>query len=169
MTSKIIFHGAEALIVLDKNRIIKERVKKSYRISELDEKIRKLRTRREAKLLEKASKTIPVPKIIKADEKSKEILMEFVKGKRISDSLRDFSEEQQLEIFRKIGENIAKPALTLVRLPMLQLRNWSNKWRPVTWTATAATVCWYMATALLKKRCCHRSQRNLGVCSKYVP
>ena len=54
MGQKIIQRGAEAEIILSGNQIIKNRIKKSYRIPELDEKIRKLRTRSEAKLLEKA-------------------------------------------------------------------------------------------------------------------
>ena len=83
MKPKIIFHGAEAIILKDKKNIIKKRVKKSYRISELDERIRKLRTRSETRLLEKASEKIPVPKIIKSDEKSKKIIMKFIDGKKI--------------------------------------------------------------------------------------
>ena len=58
---KLIARGAEAKIILSNNLIIKDRIKKSYRIPELDEKIRKLRTRAEAKLLNKASKIINVP------------------------------------------------------------------------------------------------------------
>jgi len=108
MTQKLLFQGAEALIILDKNKILKKRVKKSYRLPELDEKIKKLRTRSEARFLEKASKLIPVPKIIKVDEKEKEILMEFIKGKKLSDKLENFSEKQQSEIFKQIGKNIAK-------------------------------------------------------------
>ena len=108
MTDNIIFHGAEAIILKDKNTIIKKRVKKSYRIQELDERMRKLRTRNEAKLLEKASEKIPVPKVLDSDEKSKEIIMEFIDGKKLSDDLDDFSEKKQLEIFKQIGENLSK-------------------------------------------------------------
>ena len=107
-TQKIIFHGAEAIILKDKNNIIKKRVRKSYRIPELDERIRKLRTRHETRLLEKASEEIPVPRIIKSDEKSKKIIMEFIDGKKISDNLDNFSEKKQLEIFSQIGKNISK-------------------------------------------------------------
>ena len=108
MKQKILFHGAEAIILLDKDKIIKKREKKSYRINELDDKIRRLRTRKETKLLEKASNLIPVPRIIKVDEKEKEIQMEFVKGKKLSDELESFSKIWQLKIFKQIGENIAK-------------------------------------------------------------
>ena len=53
---KIIAQAAEAIIIQKENLIIKKRIKKSYRISELDEKIRKLRTRNEAKLLKNPEK-----------------------------------------------------------------------------------------------------------------
>ena len=108
MKPKILFQGAEALILLDKNKIIKKRVKKSYRLKELDDKIRKLRTRSETRLLEKASKIIPVPKIIKMNEKEKEISIEFIQGKKLSDELYNFTEKKQYLVMKKIGENIAK-------------------------------------------------------------
>ena len=108
MKPKTIFQGAEALILLNKNIIIKKRVEKSYRIPKLDEKIRKLRTRSETKLLERASKIIPVPKIISINEKSKEILMKFIKGEKLSDNLNDFPEKKQYLVMKKVGENIVK-------------------------------------------------------------
>ena len=106
--SKILFRGAEAIISRDKNEIIKQRVKKSYRITELDDKIRKLRTRSEAKLIEKASKVIPTPKILKVKEENKEIIMELVQGKKLSESLELFNEKIQKEILKQIGENLAR-------------------------------------------------------------
>ncbi|MFQ5532136.1 MAG: hypothetical protein ACE5ES_05980 [Candidatus Nanoarchaeia archaeon] len=75
ITSKIIQQGAEAVILQRGDKIIKKRIKKSYRILELDEKIRKLRTRGEARIYEKASKLIPLPKIISSNEKTKENIM----------------------------------------------------------------------------------------------
>lgn len=107
MTSKIIFQGAEAVILLDEGEIIKKRIKKSYRIAELDERIRKLRTRSETKLLDKASKVIPVPKVKKTNEEDKEIIMDFIYGKKLSDNLDNFPEEKQLKIFEQIGKQIA--------------------------------------------------------------
>ena len=104
---KIIQQGAEA-IIKQGEFIIKERKEKSYRIPEIDEKIRKLRTRSEAKLLEKASEIIPVPKVIKIDEEKKEIHMEYIKGKKLSECLDNFSEKEQIQISEKIAENIAK-------------------------------------------------------------
>ena len=76
--------GAEATIFLDKNQIIKKRVKKNYRIEEIDSVLRKSRTRREAKILEK----IPVkaPKIL-GTNKEDTIQMEFINGKKVRDVL----------------------------------------------------------------------------------
>ncbi len=108
MSSEILSQGAEAVITQRGEEIIKKRVEKSYRLRELDEKIRKLRTRSEAKLLEKASKVIAVPKTLKVDENNKEIIMEAIEGKRLSGSLNTFSLEKQKRICEKIGENIAK-------------------------------------------------------------
>ena len=63
MPQKLIAQGAEAKIFLSDNIITKNRIKKSYRIPEIDNKIRKSRTKKEIKLLSKASKIIncPVP------------------------------------------------------------------------------------------------------------
>jgi TP53 regulating kinase and related kinases len=108
MTQKIIQQGAEAIIYLDKNKIIKDRVKKSYRIKELDEKIRKLRTRSETKILKKASEIILVPKIIGSDEKTKKITMEFIDGEKLSEELNNFPLEKQKKVCKKITENIIK-------------------------------------------------------------
>ena len=108
MKSKILFQGAEALIIEKGKDVIKERVKKSYRLPEIDERIRKLRTRSEAKLLEKASKVIPIPSVKKVDEKRKNIYMDFIRGKRLSESLDKFELKRQKEIFKIIGKNIAK-------------------------------------------------------------
>jgi TP53 regulating kinase-like protein len=106
----ILQQGAEAIIYLDKekNKIIKKRIKKSYRIPILDEKIRKLRTRSEAKLLKKASKIISIPNNIKENEKTKEIEMEFINGNKLSETLNNFSLQNQKQILQKIGKTIKK-------------------------------------------------------------
>jgi Kae1-associated kinase Bud32 len=105
---KIVNQGAEAIIESKGNEITKKRIKKSYRIKEIDEKIRKLRTRSEAKMLERASKLILVPKVLRVNETNKEILMEKIEGKRLSDCLNDFTIKKQKQICKTIGENIAK-------------------------------------------------------------
>lgn len=108
MTQKIIAQGAEAKIILSNNFIIKDRIKKSYRIPELDEKIRKRRTKSETKLLKKASEIIDSPKPFFESQENFKIKMPFIKGKKLSKHLDDFPEKQQLKIFKQVGENIAK-------------------------------------------------------------
>jgi len=105
---KIIQQGAEAVIIQKENEIIKRRIPKSYRIKELDEKIRKHRTRSESKILEKANKIIFSPKLISTDEKNKEIVMEFIQGKKLSEQLEKFSFTEQKQILETIGKSIGK-------------------------------------------------------------
>ncbi len=109
MALKLIQQGAEAKILLDEknNLIVKDRISKSYRHPDLDAQIRKRRTKSEAKILEKASKIISVPKLIKTDEKEK-IEMQFINGKKLSENLNNFALEKQKEICREIGESVAK-------------------------------------------------------------
>jgi len=105
---KILQRGAEAIIYLWNDRVIKDRTKKSYRNPNLDEKIRKLRTRSEIKLLNKASEIINSPKPFQSVNNSPIIEMPFIDGKKLSDSLDSFSLNKQKSICRKIGENTAK-------------------------------------------------------------
>ncbi len=102
---KIIQQGAEAIIYLDSepNNIIKNRIKKSYRIPILDEKLRKSRTKSEAKIMNKLQNIIPVPKILKTDDKQ-EITMEYIDGKKLSNSLESLDYKKICKI---IGEEIA--------------------------------------------------------------
>jgi len=100
----ILSQGAEALIEIEGVNVLKNRIKKSYRLSFLDQKLRKQRTRREAKLLTKAENIIPVPKIITNDDYS--ITLELIKGKKLSEHLDKLS--NSLKVCKLIGENLAK-------------------------------------------------------------
>jgi len=105
---KIIQQGAEAIILQERDRVIKRRMKKSYRIPEIDDRIRRQRTRSEAKLLTKAFKLISIPEIIKVDQETKEIIMDFIDGKKLSDYLDKFPLKKQKEVCKLIGESTAK-------------------------------------------------------------
>ncbi len=107
VNSKIIAQGAEAIILLSNNFIIKDRIPKSYRLPELDNKIRKRRTKSEAKLLEKASKIINSPKPFFVPDFYK-IKMPFINGKKLSEHLDNFPLAKQKQICKQIGEAIAK-------------------------------------------------------------
>lgn len=116
MTQKIIAQGAEAKIILMKDKIVKDRIKKSYRIPELDNKIRRQRTKSEAKLLTKASQIIPVPTPLttsagRAGASASDgnvIKMPHLKGKKLSKHLNKFPLTKQKQICKQIGQNISK-------------------------------------------------------------
>lgn len=102
----IIAQGAEAILTRKGNQVIKKRLKKGYRLPIIDNRIRKQRTKKEYRLLEKASKLIPIPKIIKLDENSQEITLEFIKGKKLSENLDKL--KNNLQICKTLGQQIAK-------------------------------------------------------------
>lgn len=103
---KTLQQGAEAIIKLDKN-ILKNRIKKSYRIPKLDEKIRKSRTKSEAKILEKCQQlNLNTPKLINQDKFSIEI--EYIKGDTLSRTLNTYKEKQQLELMQQLGKQTAE-------------------------------------------------------------
>jgi len=109
MKQKIIQQGAEAIIYKQGNNVIKDRIKKSYRISELDNKIRKLRTRSEAKLLTKASSVINCPKpFLVVEDIFYRIGMPFIDGKKLSQYLNKFPLAKQKQILNQIGKDVAK-------------------------------------------------------------
>ena len=105
---KLLKQGAEAKIFLESNSIIKERISKSYRIKDIDNKLRLYRTRSEAKILNKCNSIINVPSVIGVDEKDMKIKMEFIDGKLLRDLINDLSEKGRKEIFFKIGNEISK-------------------------------------------------------------
>ncbi len=106
---KLIQQGAEAKILLNEknNLIIKDRIPKSYRIPPLDKTIRKRRTKAETKLLNKASEIISSPKPLKESNEF-QIIMAYIKGKKLSQFLDSFELKEQKDIMKKIGESIAK-------------------------------------------------------------
>lgn len=101
---KIIGRGAEALIYLD-GTVKKDRIKKGYRIKEIDERLRKQRTKREAKILERLGKIdFPAPRLIKTDETSI-IDMDYIDGKKLRDVLK---KENCKKLMNELGTKIAK-------------------------------------------------------------
>jgi Kae1-associated kinase Bud32 len=96
---KEISRGAEAVIFQDKDKIIKKRISKGYRIKEIDHALRGFRTRREAKILSKIP--IPAPKLLDCD--NKEIIeMEFIDGKKVRAVL-----DQKPILCKEIGKKLA--------------------------------------------------------------
>lgn len=111
--TKILAQGAEAIITLEENKIIKDRISKSYRLKELDDKIRKQRTQKEARILFKAKEIINVPRVFNTTKKGEvndkfKIEMEFIDGDKLSEHLNNYHHEKQFEVMQTLGEEVAK-------------------------------------------------------------
>ena len=103
---KIVGRGAESILYLKKDRLVKDRISKGYRHKEIDLMKRKYPTRREAKLLTDASKFgVNVPKVFDMDDNSMKVEMEFIKGDMLKDILDD--SKKRKEICKKVGEQIS--------------------------------------------------------------
>ncbi len=97
-----IARGAEAVIWREGSELVKDRVKKGYRIPELDIKLRKERTRAEARLLTEArSAGVNTPKVLEVSETT--VHMEFVEGERLRDILNS-----RPELAKDIGTAVGK-------------------------------------------------------------
>ncbi len=71
--------GAEAVVLIDDEKVIKTRIKKDYRFKDLDDRLRSERTKAEAKIMSEARKLgIPTPIIY--DVGRFELVMESIKG-----------------------------------------------------------------------------------------
>ncbi len=109
---KDLYHGAEAVISEKKRTdasgvnsvaVVKERIKKSYRLPQIDERLRKQRTRGEASLLREAARAgVNVPRIL--EENDFTLTLEKIDGKMIKDIL---DENNMIEICKKIGQAVA--------------------------------------------------------------
>lgn len=104
MPQKLIAQGAEAKLFLEDGRILKNRFKKSYRIKEIDEKLRSFRTRREAKILQKLqAMDFPAPKVIRNDEKEN-LVIEKINGKLVKNVLE---KSDYKNLCSEIGQKIS--------------------------------------------------------------
>jgi len=110
---EIIKRGAEAILYIDyfegMKVLVKERIKKGYRLEALDKKLRVERTRREANLMREARKVgVNTPQIFHVDEDNCKIIMEFIDGKRLKDILDSWDEEKIEKVFTEVGRCIGK-------------------------------------------------------------
>jgi Kae1-associated kinase Bud32 len=110
---QIIKRGAEAVIYISEFEgqqvLVKERIKKNYRVNQIDQEIRKTRTKGEVKLLTESRKVgVLTPKILSVDEKNHKIIMEFVDGTRIKELLYTADEKTVEKICFEIGKLIGK-------------------------------------------------------------
>ena len=110
LSMKLLRQGAEAELYVSKFEgkpaLLKKRVEKGYRNKELDAEIGTLRTVLEARLIGKArSIGVRTPQVYCVDKAAREIVMEFVPGKRAKDVL---NKKNSGKICTEIGEDIAR-------------------------------------------------------------
>lgn len=99
-----VFRGAEATIMPQGKFFVKERSVKSYRLPQLDTKLRKQRTKKEVKLLLKSSSLIDVPAVISNTEYT--IVLEKIKGKKLASCLDKL--KNKARVAKYIGKSLAK-------------------------------------------------------------
>ena len=109
----ILYRGAEAEICLSSYMgykvVKKNRVRKKYRIKNIDDRLVSFRTKEEAKLMtESRSHGVSVPIIYDVDLQEGIITMEYLEGRRIKDIFNDLSKKERIRICKKIGESIAR-------------------------------------------------------------
>ena len=101
---KFIAQGAESKLFLSKDRIIKDRFRKTYRIKEIDDRLRKSRTKREAKILDKLKKIgFPIPRLIKTNE-TDTLEIQYIKGKLLKNILDN---DNCISLGKEIGGKVA--------------------------------------------------------------
>ena len=99
-----IAHGAEAVILKENGSILKERIKKGYRLPEIDDKLRRKRTKSEATLLRAARRAgVHVPGILEESDFS--LKMEFIEGEKVRDAI---STGNAAELAGKIAGSVAR-------------------------------------------------------------
>ncbi len=95
--SGVIASGAEAVIALEGNTIIKTRIEKRYRLKEIDESIRRERTKIEARLISEARRCgVPTPII--RDVTDFEIRMEYIEGTALKNIVNPSLSEETGEL-----------------------------------------------------------------------
>ncbi len=113
LPKELLAKGAESDIYesmwLNEPAIVKHRVSKSYRIPEIDNKIRKLRTKSEAKLLSDVKKCgVRAPILYDVDLADKSITMEKLEGILVKDIIGQLEYSKRKNLAYLIGENIKR-------------------------------------------------------------
>ena len=101
MNKNIIGRGAEALLYREGDVLVKERIVKPYRHPDIDRELRKSRTRREGKLLQKLEGM--VPHVYDVDDTTMQIRMAYLDGLLVRDTLEKKSTKEQEILLREIG------------------------------------------------------------------
>ncbi len=107
---KMLQRGAEAVLYLKREEgeefLVKERVPKGYRIPDLDKRIRKQRTRKEHRMMERARGSgVEIPSTSLRGDFT--LYMDFIRGEKLKDVFNGMGDRERQEVCRKIGETVA--------------------------------------------------------------
>ncbi|MBU5558009.1 MAG: KEOPS complex kinase/ATPase Bud32 [Candidatus Aenigmatarchaeota archaeon] len=111
---EIVARGAEAVLKKDEldgeTVLIKERIKKGYRIEQLDKQLRMERTVHESKLLGEARRAgVDTPKLLAIDEKGCKITMEWIEGQRLKEMLNSETNNEKIgNIAELVGNSVGR-------------------------------------------------------------
>ena len=113
MTISLIAKGAEACLYLEKwyefTVVRKHRIPKKYRLASLDQPLRRERTIREARMLNAARRAgVRTPIVFSVVPEEATIIMEYIQGDRLKESLPTFTTARRSRLFQKIGSAIAR-------------------------------------------------------------
>ena len=113
MTISLIAKGAEACLYLEKwyefTVVRKHRIPKKYRLASLDQPLRRERTIREARMLNAARRAgVRTPVVFSVVPEEATIIMEYIQGDRLKESLPTFTSARRNRLFQKIGSAIAR-------------------------------------------------------------
>ncbi len=108
----LFYRGAEADLYFSKlgpwNTVIKRRVRKNYRAPELDARIRRERTIKEATALHEAKRAgVRSPVLLSLDVEKHSIVMTRVEGTAARDGLDRLNQRANQAVFRELGRQVA--------------------------------------------------------------
>ncbi|MGB9635586.1 MAG: KEOPS complex kinase/ATPase Bud32 [Candidatus Micrarchaeia archaeon] len=103
----VIGKGAEAYIYRNGSLAIKVRCRKEYRHNQIDERLKRTRTKREATAIKKCNENgITCPQLISFGDN--EIHMEYVSGRRMSELFENLDTDSKVKYALEVGRLLAK-------------------------------------------------------------
>lgn len=111
--ARLMQRGAEADICRDewlgRQVVVKRRVPKGYRLAQIDEGLRRRRTKKEARLLHEARCAgVTTPVVYDVDLAATAITMQHVDGQRVKDVIDTLDGEEQRWLCRTVGEDVGR-------------------------------------------------------------
>lgn len=105
--------GAEAHLYVEEWQgmrvLAKHRVRKPYRIPELDREVRRFRTVHEAEMLHRAKLAgVPTPLVYLVDLDGYTIYMEYVEGRRLREAVEGMDVDERRRVFELVGSLVGR-------------------------------------------------------------